>query len=146
MAAGGVYIYIYIQWLNFLVALPRRVISIGNLNKGFKERSLVVRPPLLNIVFPSVAVSLPCSRQIQPPGHGARATTRSPRIIHVATFHVASKSRDFATYPSLCLLFLRFSFSLLAGDVIAIPGGRRGGREEACFPAYRSCWNREQPD
>lgn len=125
----GIYIRIYIQWLNFLVALPwRRVISIGNLNKGFKERSLVVRPlpaPLLNIVFPPVAVSLPCSRQNSAPG----ATTRSPRIIHVATFHVASKSRDFATThpstptPPLYLLFLRLSFSLLAGDVITIPAG-----------------------
>lgn len=73
-----------------------------------------------------------------------RATTRSPRIIHVATFHVASKSRDFATCPptprpttQLYLLlppslFLRLSFSLLAGDVITIPGGweARGWKED----------------
>lgn len=129
----------------------RRVISIGNLNKGFKERSLVVRPlpaPLLNIVFPPVAVSLPCSRQNSAPG----ATTRSPRIIHVATFHVASKSRDFATThpstpPTLPSICCSYDFPFPCSPVTLsrfLLGGRQGGRGEeggwqACFPAYRSC-------
>lgn len=156
----GIYIYIYIQWLNFLVALPwRRVISIGNLNKGFKERSLVVRP--LPVPPPKYRFSPGCGlvtvfqAKFSPRGHDTLAANYSCSNISCCLkvswfcnhppFH-SNPSPLFVVPTTFLFLARRWRYhdSCWVGGKVG--GGRKEDGKRVFLLIALVWWNREQPD